>query len=275
MEGDLVSDQLLQVLVEGFDPEKLEEERKDWQEVIAAYQNKTILQADLIGIESKLGEPCGVVQVGNIRGYIPLEHSGCEKLSDLRNLIGTKVAMMVLNYDRENDVFTASRKDALERMAEITWSRLKEGQVVIAVVRNVMEKILVVDIGGISVRIPASEIDYAWIDDLRDEFKIGDHLKVRVMEVDKENQKVTLSAKALKPNPYPDCTKRYVKGGEYAGKVTGVEDYGVFVNLEPGVDALVPHMRFERLRKGDRVILRVYDVNAKKERIYGKIVRKL
>ena len=270
-----MSDQLLQVLVEGYDPEKLEEERKDWQEVIAAYQNKTILQADLIGVENKLGQPCGVVHVGNIRGYIPLEMSGCDNLQALRNLIGTKIAMMVLNYDRDNDVFTASRKDALERMAEITWERIKEGQVIIAVVRRLFQKVMVVDIGGISVRIPASEIDYEWIDDLRDRYKIGDNLKVKVMEVDKENRKVVLSAKALKPNPYPDCTKRYVKGGEYAGKVTGVEDYGVFVNLEPGVDALVSHMKFDRLRKGDRVILRVYEVNPRKERIYGKIVRKL
>lgn len=270
-----MSDQLLQVLVEGYDPEKLEEERKDWQEVIAAYQNKTILQADMIGIENKLGQPCGVVHVGNVRGYIPLELSGCENLKALRNLIGTKVAMIVLNYDRENDVFTASRKDALERMAEITWGRLEEGQEIIAVVRKVSPKVIDVDIGGIKVKIPAAEIDYEWIDDLRDRFKIGDNLKVKVMEVDKENKKVVLSAKALKPNPYPDCTKRYAKGGEYVGKVTGVEDYGIFVNLEPGVDALVRHMKFERLRKGDRVILRVYEVDPQKERIYGKIVRKL
>jgi ribosomal protein S1 len=120
-----------------------------------------------------------------------------------------------------------------------------------------------VDIGGINVKIPVNEVDHGWIDDLLERYKVGEHIKVKVMELDKENERVVVSAKALKPSPYPDCAKRYAPGGEYTGTVTGVEAYGVFVNLEPGVDALVPHMKFERVKKGDRVLVRVRRVERK------------
>ncbi|GGK35247.1 hypothetical protein GCM10010965_30310 [Caldalkalibacillus thermarum] len=57
--------------------------------------------------------------------------------------------------------------------------------------------------------------------------------------------------------------------------MTGVVEYGVFVNLELGVDALVPHMKFEKVRKGEQVLLRIREVDVKNEKIYGKIARKL
>ncbi|WP_228441255.1 hypothetical protein [Novibacillus thermophilus] len=66
-----MTDQMLNVLVEGFDPEKaVQKEQQDqyWQEIIAAYQNRTVLQAEMSGIEHKLGQPCGIVQMGHIRG---------------------------------------------------------------------------------------------------------------------------------------------------------------------------------------------------------------
>lgn len=117
-----MAEQILRRLVECYDPGRVSDEQHNeiWQEIVAAQQNRVILQAEMIGIEHKLGEPCGVVQMGRIRGYIPLKESGCDTIGKLRQLIGTNVAFRVLNYDLENDVFTASRKQALEQMASIT-----------------------------------------------------------------------------------------------------------------------------------------------------------
>src|SRR5690606_29948180 len=114
-----------------------------------------------------------------------------------------------------------------------------------------------------------------WIDDLTEEIKAGDHLQVKVTELDKENQVVKVSAKATKQNPWPDCTKRYFEFSEYVGTVSGVQEYGVFVNLEPNVDALVSHMKFEDIQKGDKVLLRVTKIDVKEEQIRGRIVKKI
>ncbi|WP_051318337.1 S1 RNA-binding domain-containing protein [Cohnella thermotolerans] len=272
-----MSAELKRVLIEGFQEEKLREETYDesWAQIYAAKQNNLILQAGMIGCETKLDKLCAVVAVGNVRGYIPLEFSGVDDAHALRRMIGEPLAFKIVSYDREGDTFIASRKDAIEHMEGMTWKRLEKDAVITAVVRRVERKALTVDIGGIQLELPVQEFTHGWIEDLREAVHPGDHFKVKVVELDKENKKVSVSKKAVDPCPWPDCTKRYVKGGEYVGKVSGVAEYGIFVNLEPGVDALVPHMRFDRLRRGNRVLIRIHEMDVKKQRIHGRIVRKL
>ncbi|WP_436756535.1 hypothetical protein, partial [Streptomyces sp. URMC 124] len=69
---------------------------------------------------------------------------------------------------------------------------------------------LMLDIGGITTELPVQEYGYGWVDDLRVEVSAGDHLKVKVVELDKENKIVKVSKKATEKSPWPDCAKRYV-----------------------------------------------------------------
>ncbi|MFD1363129.1 S1 RNA-binding domain-containing protein [Lentibacillus salinarum] len=270
-----MADERLQVLIEGYDPEKVKENEVDehWKEIYGAYQNRTILQALVTGIETKLDKPCAVVNIGTVRGYIPLEASGMENNRQLHSLTGKDVAFKVLNYDREAGVFTASRAQALEQMAAITWEKLEKDAIIMAVARTVSPNLVRADIGGIEVKIPVEQIRYGWIDDLTEEVKPGDHFKVKVTELDKENEKVSVSAKDAQQNPWPDCSKRYEEGNEYVGKVSGVREYGVFVNLEPGVDSLSRHLKFQNVHKGDRVLVRILGVDVDKEQIRSRITR--
>jgi|SRR5690625_1598012 len=269
-----MADDRLEVLIEGYDPEKVQESEvdQDWKQIYSAYQNRTILQALVVGIETKLNMPCLIVNIGSIRGYIPFAESDVKDEAEFYSLTGKNVAFHILNYDREGGVFTASRKRAREQMANITWRKLEEGMITLAVARNVTTNLVYADIGGIDVKIPIEEIRYGWIYDLTEEVKPGDHLKVKVTKLDKENEKVTVSAKAAQENPWPDCAKRYVEGNEYVGRVTGVDEYGVFVNLEPGVDSLARHLRFDEVYKGDQVLVRIQGVDIEKEQIRTKIV---
>src|SRR5699024_8233056 len=243
------------VLIEGFDPEQFNDKNldysdKDWEKVYAAYQNDKFLQAPMTGIET-IGEgenkkTCAIVHVGKIKGIIPLEYTGANNLRQLRAMTGQDVAFMILNYDREAEVFTASRTKAQEEMAKITLRKIDEGDIIPAVVRHVTQNLVRADIGGIDVRIPINEVRYGWIDDLQEEVKVGKPLKVKVLKIEEKEvdtsegetgtekkTAVTVSAKATQKNPWPDCTKNYQKGGEYVGIVSGVREYGVFVNLEP------------------------------------------
>lgn len=272
-----MSQELKRVLIEGYQEEKVQQNHydEDWAQIYSAKQNDLILQAELIGVEIKLDKLCGVVMVGEVRGYIPQEFSGVKDAHAFRRLLGEPVAFKIVTYDRDGDTFIASRQAALEHMENLTWKWLEQDAVITAVVRNVLPKLLTLDIGGIIVELPVQEYSHGWIDDLRDEVHIGDHLKVKVVELDKEQKKISLSKKALDKSPWPDCAKRYNARGEYVGRVSGVAEYGVFVNLERGVDALVTHMRFQQLKRGDRVFVRIRQVDAQKERIYARITRKL
>lgn len=312
--------EVLEVLIEGFDPNKLEEEEdqydKTWKKIVGAYQNQTIIQGNFIGIED-LRQPkqakkenedgkesneksseetknasnekeatkeqdddkkynivtCAVVQVDHVRGYIPIHEFGVDNKRQLRAFTGRSVVFKILKYDRENEIFIGSRVKAREQMAKHLLSKIKEGDEVIAVVNNVTPSLVRADIGGIDVKIPIDEIRYGWIDDLTEEVKVGDHLKVKILEIDKENQKVKVSRKALLPNPFPDCLNRYKKGSEYIGTVSGVREYGVFVNLEPGVDSLARHLKYENVKKGDKVLVRILDIEPEKEHISVRITR--
>ncbi len=83
------------------------------------------------------------------------------------------------------------------------------------------------------------------------------------------------ASRALIPNPWPEAAKRYTRNGTYGDTVSGVVDYGVFVNLEPGVDALCSHFRAGKVKKGDQVIMAVKKVTPEKQQIRGVIVRPL
>jgi ribosomal protein S1 len=269
--------ELKRVLIEGFQEEKIEQLDYDtaWAQIYAARQNNLILQSEMIGIERKLDKPCAVVAVGNVRGYIPLEFSGVKDAHELRRLIGEQVAFKIETYDREGNTFIGNRNAALEHMASATWKRLEQDKTVTAVVRQVERKMAVLDIGGIEVELPAQEYGHGWTEDMREVVQPGDHIRVKIVELDKESKKVVVSKKAAEESPWPDCTMRYTEGAEYVGRVSGVAEYGVFVNLEPGVDALVPHMRFGQVRRGSRVVIRIRKVDVKKQRIHGRIVKKL
>ncbi|ALX47718.1 S1 RNA-binding domain-containing protein [Lentibacillus amyloliquefaciens] len=273
------------VMIEGFDPAKMVDQEQDhsmenWMTIYGAYQNSKILYASISGIE-KVGpdgedkKACAVVRVGSIRGLIPLEFTGAENLRHLRAMTGQDIAFMVLNYDQENGLFTGSRTKALEKMADITLRKIEEGDVIPAVIRHVGDDYMLGDIGGIQIFLPISEIRFGWIDDLHEEFKEGDALKVKVTAIDKEKKDVQVSAKALQENPWPDCVTRYQKNGEYVGTVSGVREYGVFVRLEPGVDSLSSHLKFQNVRKDDRVLVRVDNINTEKEQIRTRITRVL
>ncbi|WP_241236450.1 S1 RNA-binding domain-containing protein [Brevibacillus marinus] len=270
----------LRVIVEGYDPSRIVEEdnRVDetWKEIYRAYQNSMIVQARIIGIEHKLGQPCAVVGLNHVRGYIPMELTGFASVAQLKSFIGEVIAFKVLSYDRDNDVFTASRVAAIEHMAGLTWKRIAEGQVAPAVIRKVESKWLKVEIGGIVVNVPVTEVDHGWVDDLRDVYSVGDQIKVLITKVDREKKEVKVSIKALKPDPWPDCTRRYRLYADYVGTVSGIEEYGVFVRLEKGVDSLCRHPRLRiKLKKGDQVIVRITNVDPKNKRFSGKILRGL
>lgn len=283
---------VMNALIEGFDPEKLEtaEQKREeaWQKIIGAYQNKKILTAQMVGIET-LKQPdkedpeklvdvlCAVVEVDQVRGLIPIHQFGVSRKAEMRAFAGQEIAFMVLSYDKENEIFIASREEARKRMAEI-WlnSGVKEGDIIPAVVRYVTPNLIRADIGGIEVKIPINEVRYGWIDNLVEEYPVGTHMLVKVLKIDAsdpDNVKVEVSGKQAQENPFPNAVRKYRKGTETIGVVSGVTEYGVFVNLEDGVDSLARHLKHEPLAKGDKVLVKILDVDEEKEHFTTKIVR--
>ncbi len=272
------TDVTLRIVKETDDEMQEERQREAWEKVYRARQNRSILKTELKGVERVQDTVVGVVFIDNmIKGIIPLEHSGCENEKQLKRLIGQEIYIKVIALDREDEQFAASITDAVEHLQNLTWERLEEGLKVEARIVDVYMKRMRLDIGAIPVMLPAEEVSHDWIDDLRDEFKPGEKIHVKIMELDKEEQKLSVSRKATLPSPWPDCVKRYVKGGIYPGTVVGKVEYGIFVNLEPGLNCLTPHTHphIGDVKKGDKVFVKIKKIQPVAQRISGRIERAL
>lgn len=277
----------LNVLIEGYDESKAQslidqgsEFDRDWRDVYESRQNSTILQAELMGLENKVYSTnpkkemlCGIVEIGRVRGLVPLEFFGVDGRDGAKKLIGEKIAFVVIGLDKANNFFIGSRKEAIRLMADRALKRIDKGDRILAVVRQVYNSNIVVDIGGIQSSIPASEASYAWVDSMHDLFKVGDHLETKVMDIDKKKQEVQLSIKALQTNPWDRVHDYFKEGGEYVAKVSGIAEFGTYINLRDGISGLGPHLRHEVVKKGDKVLVRVLKIKQKQQQMNIKIVK--
>lgn len=261
----------------------------EWTDIYASRQNKTILKGTVTGVEDYTvnGEEVPCLVLSNPKGLIPLPESGItpgsNKYSTLNRMvsfIGQEITFIVIAIDRENELYIASRKAALEKISQHTWNFLKEDQIRTAVVRKHLRTFtasgkertvgLVVEIDGVEGLLPAGEISHGYTEEIP---PLGEQIKVKVIKADKETGKLVVSRKAVLPDPWPVCAEKYKKGGIYTGTVTGIAEYGVFVTLEPGVASLCRHPRVGKVSPGDRVAVTILSVNPDKKRIAGFISR--
>lgn len=254
-----------------------EAEKEHWTVIYGARQNqKEILKAELSGIENIQGQLFGIVYIGNIKGYLPYETSGYESKKAFDDAVGEEIVFKVVGINREEGIFTINRQIAIEHHQGLTWDQLVEGLNVYAKILLVNRRSLRVDIGSIPTTIGIDQISYEWIDDLTEHFKVGQDIVVKILKCNKETKALEVSHKAILKNPWPDCSRRFNEGGDYSGTVSGFEEYGVFVNLAPGVDCLCTHPNHQvgKVRKGDKVRVRISRVNIEKQQINGRIRRK-
>lgn len=264
-------------LLEGFDPKRIrhlgqEEQEQDWSQIFNSYQNDFILEAELEGFEKISEKTCGVAYLDNIRILIPVELSGYATYKEFREYAGLRISFIVKEFDQDKGVVIGSRKEALAKKAEITRRKLKEGDVILSVVRRILAKEAILDIGGIEVSLPVMEIRHGWIQSIQQELSVGDVIEVKVLAV--TDTGVTVSAKALQQDPWEsDVIDRFKVGNEYMGRVTGTADFGNFINLAQGVDAIAPHLKFEHVKMNDRVLVRIRHIDRKERRIVSRIVK--
>jgi ribosomal protein S1 len=272
-------------LAEGYvGQEKLAQGVSDaWDKIVSAYKRGTIHQARVNAVDSNHGDgqaegPGLILWIDRVKGVIPFKESSLKTPGDVRDIVGQIVAFKVKDIDEHRQTFTASRKEALEQMAGVTWKTVSPGQVRVAAARAVTKYRVMVDIGGITVPIPAREVSYYWVDDVRDYFGIGDTFDVKVLDVDQENKKVSVSTRALQSDPWQDDPDKLPsKGQRVLGTVAAVkEGAGIYINVEPGFVCFYGQRRhvYVRHAKGDRVLVEVRDVDCEKRRLLVNLIER-
>lgn len=252
------------------------DERQAWEELTAKYEANEPIEAPVTArVKGGL-----LVDVG-VRGFVPASHVDLNFVDDLEQYVGQKLRFRIIELDRQRRNVVLSRKELLEeelaQAKEKAFSELQAGQIVPGVVRRLTDFGAFVDVGGgVEGLLHVSEMAYSRVDHPKDVLHEGQEINVKILGVDRERERISLSLKETMPDPWTTIEERYGEGQIVEGEVTRTVDFGAFVKLEDGVEGLV-HIsqladhRVENasdvVQPGQRVKVKVINLDADARRI--------
>ncbi len=213
---------------------------KVWDDIIKAYQDKTTISGRVLNrIKGGL-----MVDIG-VQAFLPSSHASLSQPTevDLEKLIGTKIEVSVIKYNRKKNNVVVSHRDVLEseRSAKkkILLETINKGDVVKGTVKNILAYGAFIDIGGIDGLLHITDMSWGKLKDPKEKVASGQVIDVKIIDFDPETEKISLGIKQLSTDPWEGIEYRYPIGKKVNGKVTSLTNYGAFVELEEGVEGLV------------------------------------
>ncbi len=192
-----------------------------------------------------------LVDFGRLRGFVPTSHlTGFprslppeERNRRLAEMVGRQLGLRVIEVDQQRNRLVLSERTAFrewrEQQQERLLEELQEDQVVRGRVSSIQEFGVFVDINGVEGLIHISELSWTRVEDPHTMLKVGDEVEVRVIRVDRERKRVSLSLRQTGGDPWERIEERYTLGQLVDGRVTRIVSYGAFIEVEPGVEGLV------------------------------------
>lgn len=218
-----------------------------------------------------------LVEVFGLRGFIPSSHLRMK--NQLDDMVGQTIPAKIINLDRQrNNIILSHRKMVSEQMAEQRrdlFSKLREGDVIEGEVVRLTDFGAFVDLGGVDGLLPLSQMSWRWVEHPSDILSIGEKVKVEVIGVDHDKQRVSLSIKGQSNDPWQEVANSLSQGSEVEGTVTRLKHFGAFVEVYPGVEALLPsrdiaeyeHQNQTKLAAGQKIKTYVVKFQPEERRI--------
>ncbi|GAB6094510.1 30S ribosomal protein S1 [Desulfatiferula olefinivorans] len=182
------------------------------------------------------------VDVG-IPAFLPGSQADLRPIRNLDEMVGQTFTFKVLKYNRKRSNIVLSRRAILEEQREsirsATLENIHEGKVMDGVVKNITEYGVFVDLGGVDGLLHITDISWGRVKHPSEMFSVGDNITVKILSFDIEKERVSLGMKQLSEDPWSVAAKKYPVGSKVTGKVVSLTDYGVFVELEEGIEGLV------------------------------------
>jgi small subunit ribosomal protein S1 len=249
---------------------------KMWDDVIKIYEEKGIIPGTIVervkgGLSVDIGFPA----------FLPGSQVSTHPVKDLDRYVGQTMDFQILKYDRKRNNVVLSRKAILEIEREgkkkKTLETLEEGKIIKGIVKNVTDYGLFIDLGGIDGLLHITDMSWGRIRHPSESFSREAEITVKVLSFDREKERVSLGLKQLTENPWDAIIEKYPVESVIEGKVVSIMDYGVFVEIEPGVEGLVHVSEMFWTKKirhpsrvlsmGDAIKVMVLDVNPDNRRI--------
>ncbi len=250
---------------------------KVWDKIRQAYETGEIVQGQLAR-KIKGGV---IVDLFGVDAFLPGSQIALRRVPDIDALIGQTMEFKIIKLNKRRRNIVVSRRMILEQIREQKRGRLLEeiavGQTRKGVVKNITDFGAFIDLGGADGLLHITDMSWGRVGHPSELATIGEEVEVKILDLDLENNRISLGLKQLQPYPWEDVAQKYPVGSRLKGRVVSITNYGAFVELEPGVEGLVhiSEMSWTRHIKhpsklvsiGDEIEAVVLNVNEEEEKI--------
>ena len=250
--------------------------RKAWEEIVAKQEAGEFVEG--VGKEAVKGGL--LADVMGVRTFIPASQLSLRYVEKIEEFVGQTMTLKIIEIDKAKKRIVASRKQVLQveeaaRKKDL-WNTFEVGSIVKGTVRRLADFGAFVDIGGVDGLVHVTDLSWGRVKHPSDVVSVGQEIDVKILNVDPERERISLSYKQTQPRPWTVAGEKYPVGSVVEGKVVRITTFGAFVELEPGLDGLVhiSQCALTRIAKvedavnvGDIVRVKVLDVNTEAKRI--------
>lgn len=209
-----------------------------WEEISRAWNEDQVIEGKVVSrVKGGLNVDIGIM------AFLPGSQVDIRPIRNLEKLIGSTFKFKIIKLNRRRGNVVLSRRILLEKDREIkrqkTLETLQEGKIVDGLVKNITDYGAFIDLGGIDGLLHITDMSWGRINHPSELLTVGARVKVKVLQFDRENQRVSLGLKQTIPDPWESVPQKFPVGTKIKGKVTSLTDYGAFIQLLDGVEGLV------------------------------------
>lgn len=210
----------------------------DWSALERAFTNRETI----IGTVTAVVKGGLSVDVG-VRAFMPSSRSGVRDSAEIEKLVEQEIRCRIIKLDTADEDVVVDRRIVIEEEERAAkgqkYSEIKQGDTVSGTVRSLTDYGAFVDIGGIDGLLHVGEISWSRVNKPEDVLTVGQQIEAKILKVDRDGQKISLSMKQLLAHPWDAIAEKFKQGDRVRGVVSRVADFGAFVELEPGVEGLI------------------------------------
>jgi small subunit ribosomal protein S1 len=248
---------------------------KAWRKIEAAAESGEPVEGSVIEVVKG-----GLIIDLGVRGFLPASLVDIRRVQNLDEFLGTKIECKVIELNRSRNNVVLSRRAVLEEerkeVRQQILDRLQPGQIVEGAISNIVDFGAFVDLDGIDGLIHISELSWSHVNHPSEILSIGDVVPVKVLDIDRDRQRISLGLKQTQEDPWQRVVDTYNLGDELEGKVTKVVSFGAFVEILDGVEGLVHiselanhHVENPRevVNQGDVIRVKILEIDSDRRRL--------
>ncbi len=210
-----------------------------WEEIIESKEEGDLVEGKVVR-QVKGGL---LVDIGGITVFLPASQVDIRKVPDIGVFIGEEVKCKILKIDEERMNIIVSRRRLIEEKRERQKKKLLEeiepGQVREGVVKNIVDFGVFVELGGVDGLLHITDMSWGRVEDPREKVELDEKITVKVLDVDKERERIALGLKQLHDNPWENIDQKYPVGSRVEARVVNILPYGAFLEIEKGLEGLL------------------------------------